>query len=518
MRHATKIFTLCASCVFTAPAVLHAAEPWTLTSPEQENKLGEEAYKDILKEEKVCKDKEVIAFVQRVADRITKVAPDKGFKYEVTVLESDKVNAFCLPGGKIAVYTGILPYAVNEAGLATVMGHEVAHAILRHGGQRMTQATAVGVVGAGLEKALELGGVGGTASTVAMGAYGYGTQLGILLPYGRDHEREADIAGLEYLAKAGYDPAEAPAFWERFAELKSDIPTFLSTHPGHEERASRLKKAQPEALKLYEKSPRYGKGELLPARYLTKNFATPASSVSGTAPAANPNALKGLSNSEISGALRDALSIGARQAGPDLAMPGAIAKDPALRIRMPDNLKKVEKYLKDDDNMDRVEEFLQNANKAAEAFAPKAARRLDETITRMAFQDPRTVLAAGGATATQHLKAHVTAQVIDDLRAALAEDLKDTGARGAFAKMMKRGGDYGKEQFKTYDLEAFIAHATFEALFVRIGQVENAIRLQPESQSNERLRKVFGAAKGQPAPAAQSAPPAPPPLPPVPKK
>ncbi|MCK6470168.1 MAG: DUF4197 family protein [Planctomycetes bacterium] len=516
MRHATTILTLCAACAFAVPAGLHAAEPWTLTTPEQENKLGEEAYKDILKAEKVCKDKETIAFVQRVADRITKVAPDKGFKYEVTVLESDKVNAFCLPGGKIAVYTGILPYAVNEAGLATVMGHEVAHAILRHGGQRMTQATAVGVVGAGLEKALQIGGVSGTASGVAMGAYGYGTQLGILLPYGRDHEREADIAGLEYLAKAGYDPAEAPAFWERFSELKSDIPTFLSTHPGHEERAARLKKAQPEAMKWYEKSPRYGKGELLPGRYLTKNFATSATSASGTAPAADPNALKGLNNREISAALREALSVGARRAGPDLAMPGAIAKDPALRIRIPENLKKVEKYLKDEDNMDRVEDFLLNANKAAEAFAPKAARRLDEIVARIAFQDPRGVLAAGGATATQHLKAHVTEQVIGELRETMAEDLKETGAKASFAKMMKRGGDYGKEQFKTYDLEAFIARATFDALFVRIGQVENAIRLQPESQPSESLRKVFGAAKGQPASGSTTVPPPPPP-PPLPK-
>lgn len=511
MRHATMILTLCAACA--APAVLHASEPWTLTSPEQENKMGEEAYKDILKEEKVCKDKEVVAFVQRVADRITKAAPDKGFKYEVTVLESDKVNAFCLPGGKIAVYTAILPYCVNEAGLATVMGHEVAHAILRHGGQRMTQATAVGVVGAGLEKALQIGGVGGTASSVAMGAYGYGTQLGILLPYGRDHEREADMAGLEYLAKAGYDPAEAPAFWERFSELKSDIPTFLSTHPGHEERAARLKKAQPEAMKWYEKSPRYGKGELLPARYLTKNFATSASGASGTAPAADPNALKGLNNREISATLREALSIGARQAGPDLATPGAIAKDPALRIRMPEDLKKVEKYLRNDDNMDRVEDFLQNANKAAEAFAPKAARRLDEIVAHMAFQDPRAVLAGGGATATQHLKAHITDQLIEDLRATVAEDIKETGAKGAFAKMMRRGGDYGKEQYKTYDLEAFIARATFDALFVRIGQVENAIRLQPENQPSASLRKVFGAAKGQPASGTQAVPPLPLPLP-----
>lgn len=512
MRHATRILALCAASAFAAPAVLHAAEPWTLTSPEQENKMGEEAYKDILKEEKVCKDKETIAFVQRVADRITRAAPDKGFKYEVTVLESDKVNAFCLPGGKIAVYTGILPFAVNEAGLATVMGHEVAHAILRHGGQRMTQATAVGVVGAGLEKALQIGGVGGTASGVAMGAYGYGTQLGILLPYGRDHEREADIAGLEYLAKAGYDPAEAPAFWERFSELKSDIPTFLSTHPGHEERAARLKKAQPEAMKHYEKSPRYGKGEMLPARYLTKNFATSTSGASGTAPAADPNALKGLNNREISAALREALSVGARQAGPDLAMPGAISKDPALRIRIPENLKKVEKYLKDDDNMDRVEDFLQNANKAAEAFAPKAARHLDEIVARMAFQDPRGVLAAGGTTATQHLKAHVTDQVIEDLRATMTEDAKASGAKASFTKMMKRGGDQGKELFKTYDLEAFLARATFDALFVRIGQVENAIRLKPESQPSENLRKVFGAAKGQPAAATQVVPP-PPPLP-----
>lgn len=245
----------------------HCAEPLTLTSKEEENKLGEDAYKEILAKEKVCTDPVINEYVKRVGLRIAQAAPEMGFKYEIVVLDSDKVNAFCLPGGKIAVYTGILPFCENEAGLATVMGHEVAHAILRHGGQRMTQGTVVNVVGVLGGELLNQVGVSDFTKTIAKNAYGYGSQLGILLPYSRMHEIEADLHGLGYMAKAGYEPSEAPKFWERFSTLKSNTPTFMSTHPSHEDRALRLDRAVPEARKVYEASPKYGLGEAVPEKY-----------------------------------------------------------------------------------------------------------------------------------------------------------------------------------------------------------------------------------------------------------
>jgi len=248
-------------------AAAQCGEPLTLTSKEQENKLGEDAYKEILAKEKVCQDPVINEYVKRVGLRIAQSAPDMGFKYEIVVLDSDKVNAFCLPGGKIAVYTGILPFCENEAGLATVMGHEVAHAILRHGGQRMTQGTVINVVGALGGELLNQVGASDFTKTVAQNAYGYGSQLGILLPYSRNHEIEADLHGLGYMAKAGYEPSEAPKFWERFSVIKSNTPTFMSTHPSHEDRALRLDRAVPEARKIYDASPKFGLGEAIPEKY-----------------------------------------------------------------------------------------------------------------------------------------------------------------------------------------------------------------------------------------------------------
>ncbi len=268
-----------------------AAQPMTFTTPEQENKMGEDAYKEILQKEKVSRDPEIVRYVERVARRVIGAAPDKGFTYEISVLESPTVNAFCLPGGKICVYTGILPYCQNEAALACVIGHEVAHAILRHGGQRMTQSTVVGTIGSGLEKVLEQGGASDTTGKVAVGAYNYGTQLGILLPYSRGHETEADVYGIIYMARAGYDPHEAPEFWKRFSVLKSDVPTFMSTHPAHEDREARLEKALPRALKTYDASPKYGLGERVPARYLVVQAAPEAAqNTTATAKAGGGNA------------------------------------------------------------------------------------------------------------------------------------------------------------------------------------------------------------------------------------
>lgn len=242
-----------------------------LTSAGEENQMGVEAYADVKTKEKICTDPAAIALVERVGKRLAAVAPNKGFTYEFVVLESATVNAFCLPGGKVAVYTGILPWCQDEASLAAVLGHEIGHAIARHGGERMSQGQLQQIGGQTLAAVMEARGMAPTNAQLAMVAYSAGTQYLGVLPYSRDHELEADYLGLIYMAKAGYDPAAAVGFWSRFAALSSGTPTFLSTHPASTDRAERLQAKMEEAKALYAAAPQqYGNGELVPEKYRTK--------------------------------------------------------------------------------------------------------------------------------------------------------------------------------------------------------------------------------------------------------
>ena len=207
--------------------------------------------------------------VERVGRRLAAVAPARGFEWEFVLLESDTPNAFCLPGGKVAIYTGILPYCQNEAGLAAVMGHEIGHAIARHGGERMSQGILAGTATLALDLYLKERGVEPTEQALWMGAFALGSQLGVLLPYSRKHELEADYLGLMYMAKAGYDPREAPKFWQRFATLSRGQPEFLSTHPEPGRRAKDLSGSVPEALEHYHQATQqHAAGAMVPARYL----------------------------------------------------------------------------------------------------------------------------------------------------------------------------------------------------------------------------------------------------------
>jgi predicted Zn-dependent protease len=185
--------------------------------------------------------------VQRVAQKIAAASDETGFKWEARLLKADDVpNAFCLPNGRIAIYTGILPITQTEDGLAIVMGHEVAHAILRHGGKRMTQGTITNAGLAALDAGLGLYEMGPEAKAGVMAAIGIGAQVGVLLPYSRDHESEADVEGLRYAIRAGYDPEAAPKLWERMAKLGGgDTPEWLSTHPHSEARAQKLREMIP---------------------------------------------------------------------------------------------------------------------------------------------------------------------------------------------------------------------------------------------------------------------------------
>jgi predicted Zn-dependent protease len=244
-----------------------------MTSVSQEMELGAQAYQQVTNDPKVVKsqDPREVEPVQRVARRVIEAAKRSKyaemanqFQWEVTVIKNDRTaNAFALPGGKIAVYTGIFPVAKTEAGLAAVMGHEVVHALARHGAERMSQnqvtQSTLQVVGAAL-------GVSSTdprLSQTAMAALGIGAQVGVLLPFSRAHESEADYIGLLLAAQAGYDPREAVHLWERMEQRGGgNSSEFLSTHPSHGTRIKQLQTWMPEALTLYKPEPGFQPGTL----------------------------------------------------------------------------------------------------------------------------------------------------------------------------------------------------------------------------------------------------------------
>lgn len=176
----------------------------------------------------------------------------KNFEWEFNLVDQDVVNAWCMPGGKVCFYTGILPVTVNETGLAVVMGHEVAHAIARHGNERMSQQMAIQLGGIGLATAMES--QPETIRSIFLASYGVGSQLG-QLKYSRKHESEADKMGLVFMAMAGYNPEEAISFWERMKAVGGqEPPEFMSTHPNNDTRIEDLKAYMPEAMKYYKKN------------------------------------------------------------------------------------------------------------------------------------------------------------------------------------------------------------------------------------------------------------------------
>jgi metalloendopeptidase OMA1, mitochondrial len=241
-----------------------------------EANLGAQAYQDVLSDPKVkiSQDPSEVTPVQRIAARIIEAAKRSKYaesaneyKWEVNVIKDDATkNAFALPGGKIAVYTGIFPVADNESGLAAIVGHEVVHALARHGSERMSQGilAQIGLVGASI--AMGTQGFSPVTSQAAMTALGVGTQVGVLLPFSRAHESEADYIGLLLAADAGYDPQEAVRVWQRMQQSSDGQQPheFLSTHPGHETRIKRLSEKMPEALALYNQAQKAPVAQLPP--------------------------------------------------------------------------------------------------------------------------------------------------------------------------------------------------------------------------------------------------------------
>ena len=221
-----------------------------VVSESQELQLGADAYKETLDKSRRSTRKDWQAQLSRVGQRIAAVADKPDYKWEYTVLQGKEVNAFALPGGKVAFWEGIMPVAQNDNGVAVIMGHEVAHALARHGAERMSQQ--MGAEALGQLLALGVGKVSPGLHDDFLKLYGMGATVGILLPWGRGQESEADQIGLTLMAKAGYDPAAAVAFWQRMSKISGDKPPeFLSTHPSDDTRIAQIKAWLPEARSYY---------------------------------------------------------------------------------------------------------------------------------------------------------------------------------------------------------------------------------------------------------------------------
>jgi predicted Zn-dependent protease len=224
-----------------------------LISSQQEMQLGLTAFQQVKKDTPVNRDPAINAMVQRVGQRIAAVAALPGAQWEFVVFESKEANAFCLPGGKVGIYTGILPITKDEAGMATVIGHEVAHAVARHGAERVSEGmlmqTGGGLLGVSLSNADP------RTQVLVMTAYGLGAKLGRELPHSRGQESEADHIGLIYMARAGYDPEAAVGFWQRFSDHTrtrgGGTPAFLRTHPLDTVRIQQIQQWMPEAKANY---------------------------------------------------------------------------------------------------------------------------------------------------------------------------------------------------------------------------------------------------------------------------
>ncbi len=241
----------CQSTFFSSAAnALGTRLPTLAMTETEEQTLGAQSYAELLRTSKKTSHPEYQALVEQVGRRIADVADRPDFNWEFTVLAGPTQNAFCLPGGKVVVYEGLLPLCENEAGLAVVMSHEIAHAVARHGGQRVREQAVVDAVGEVVADTVKTGDE--QKRLLVETAYGMGTQVGLLLPFSRAQETQADSIGLMLMARAGYNPEEAPRFWRRFQSAgKGAIPELLSTHPADERRAANLVDLLPQAERYY---------------------------------------------------------------------------------------------------------------------------------------------------------------------------------------------------------------------------------------------------------------------------
>jgi len=233
----------------------------SLISDSEMNAMSFQQYEQVIAESQLSTDAEATAMIKRVGGRIQGAVEEfyrdngmsgelKGYAWEFNLIESDQVNAWCMPGGKVAFYTGILPVCQDDTGIAVVMGHEIAHAIAEHGSERMSHQIAVQMGGMALSEATKS--KPEETQAIYMSVFAVGAQYGAMLPYSRKHESEADHIGLIFMAMAGYDPREAPKFWRRMSAGGGGAPPeFMSTHPSDETRIRQLNENMSEALGYY---------------------------------------------------------------------------------------------------------------------------------------------------------------------------------------------------------------------------------------------------------------------------
>jgi len=226
-----------------------------LVSPGEMNQMGDQAFQQIKQKTPVSKNASINRYVHCVAQHITALTP-MSYHWQVTVFQSKQVNAFALPGGNIGVYTGLLGYARNQGELAAVIGHEVGHVLARHADARVSTQMVTNI---GLQAADAF--IGGSSSThgLMMSALGVGAQVGVLLPYSRAQESEADLIGLTLMAEAGFDPRTSIQLWKNMAQAGQQPPAFLSGHPSGSTRINDLQSHLPQALKAYQKARAAGK-------------------------------------------------------------------------------------------------------------------------------------------------------------------------------------------------------------------------------------------------------------------
>lgn len=264
IRIVTAVFLVAATAIACSTNPVTGRSQFKLVPESQLQGMADQQYRQFLSQNRVVspsadRDAEMVRRVgQRLANSITQYYRSqgqsdilKGYDWEFKLVQDKDANAWAMPGGKIVVYTGLLPITQNEAALANVLGHEISHAIFQHGNERMSQGLAAQGLGAGLSVALA--NKPAQTQNLFLQAFGVGTTVGVLLPFSRKHELEADRYGMRWAAMAGYNPREAISLWQRMEKMSNGPkpPEFVSTHPSEGRRIEQLKRYLPEALKYY---------------------------------------------------------------------------------------------------------------------------------------------------------------------------------------------------------------------------------------------------------------------------
>jgi predicted Zn-dependent protease len=260
---AMMVLAVAAACSTVA---ISGRKQLNLVSDSELLAMSAQQYDTFLVEAKVSDDRAQTALVRRVGQNISAAVEQyfrdrgqsaelKDYDWQFNLVEDDQVNAWCMPGGRVVFYTGILPVCQDETGISVVMGHEVAHAVAKHGAERMSQGLLVQMGGMALSAAVQS--KPAETQQLWMTAFAVGAQFGVMLPYSRTHESEADHLGLIFMSMAGYDPNQAVGFWQRMAANAGGAapPEWMSTHPSDQTRINDLKAHLPEALGYYQKAP-----------------------------------------------------------------------------------------------------------------------------------------------------------------------------------------------------------------------------------------------------------------------